>query len=108
MEVNSDQVDISEKNDENVKSDKEITDLELEVKIETPDVAGNIKTEVFEEENNSESFQITGEKRKNNNKSDLVNKKVKDEFVVFEEFDYKQLPQQAEEINLGTSDNQVI
>ena len=52
MGVNSDQIDIFEKLEEE-KSDEEITDLELDVKIENSDEQGNIKTEVFEEKNYS-------------------------------------------------------
>ena len=85
MDVNSDHIEIVQKIDEKVKS--EITDLELEVKIEKTDETGKIKIEVFEEENNSEALQIIGEKRKSQERSDLENenKKIKEEFVIFEE-----------------------
>ena len=115
MSVNSDQVDIFEKIEE-VKCDEEITDLELDVKIEKSDEQGNIKTEVFEENNYSEPFQIIGKKRKNQERSNLENesKKIKEEFVVFEEFDdqqetlVKQEPQEIKEIYLDDLNNQVI
>jgi hypothetical protein len=100
------QVEISETKDE-VKSVEEITDLELEVKVEKFDETGDITTEVFEKMNNSGSLKIIGEKRKN---KELYseNKKIKQEFVVFEESGYKQEPQEIKEINLGYLNNQVI
>ena len=115
MKVNSDQIEIFRKIEE-VKCDEEITDLELDVKIENSDEQGNIKTEVFEEKNYSEPFQIVGEKRKNHEKANLENesKKIKEEFVVFEEFDdqqetlVKQEPQEINEIYLDDLNNQVI
>ena len=92
-------------NSENVEFHEEITDLE--VKIELSGKTGNIKNEVFEEIKNSDSFRIVGEKRKNEEKLILENKKIKDEFVVFEESDYKQEPQTIEEPNLDDLNNQV-
>jgi hypothetical protein len=92
-----------------MKNDAAMTDFELEVKIEKRDEKGDIKTEVFEE-NNSASFQIIGEKRKNTERSYLENenKKIKEEFVIFEELDYKLESQEIVEINLGVLNNQVI
>ena len=78
MDVNSDFVGIFEKMDEKVKSDEEIIDLELEVKIEKPDATGNIKTEVFKEKRKFELPIIIGEKRNNQEK---LNKKIKIEFA---------------------------
>ena len=107
MDLNSDQAEIFEEIDVDLDSTEKITDLDLEIKIE---VKGNIKTEVIEKTNNSEPHQIIGEKRKNEKISTLKNenKKIKEEFVVFEESDYKQEPQEIEEINLDDSNNQVI
>ena len=42
MEVNANQI---EKTDEVIKTEEEITDLELEIKIEKSDQKGNVKTE---------------------------------------------------------------
>ena len=97
MDLNSDQAEMSEK----------IIDLDLEIKIEEK---GNIKTEVIEETNNSERHQIIGEKRKNQERltSENENKKIKEEFVVFEESDYKQEHQEIEELNLNDLNKQVI
>ena len=109
MSVNSDQVDIFEKIEE-VKSDEEITDLELDVKIENSDEQGNIKTEVFEE-NKFEHIQTIGKKRKNRERSNFENenKKIKEEFVVFEESDEQRFPkQEIEEINPNYLNNLVI
>ena len=112
MGVNSDQVDIFEKIEE-VKCDEEITDLELDVKIENSDEQGNIKTEVFEE-NKFEHIQTIGKKRKNRERSNFENenKKIKEEFVVFNELDDQQCPKQEpreiKEINLDDLNNQVI
>ena len=105
MDLNSDYAEILKKIDEDLDSDEKITDLGLEIKIEE-----NIKIEIIEKTNNSEPHQIIGEKRKNNEISTLENehKKIKEEFVVFEESDYKQEPQEIEEINLDDSNNQVI
>ena len=85
---------------------EEMTDLDLEVKIEKLDEEKNIKTEVFDETNIMPS-QFIGEKRKNKEKSNLENKKIKQEFVVFEE---KEEPQEIKEIRLDIdeSNNQVI
>ena len=83
----------------------EITDLEL--KIEISSETENIKSEVFEEKNNSEPLQVIGEKRKNDESSNLENKKLKEEFVVFEESDHKHEPRETEEINLDDFNNQV-
>ena len=110
MEVYSDHVENFENISEKVKSDEKITDLDLEIKIEKPDIKENIKAEYFGEENNSESLQIIGEKRKNNQKSNLevVNKKIKEEFVVFEELDNKKEPRDIEENNLDFLNTQVL
>ena len=114
MEVNSDHVENFENMDEKIKFDDEITDLEHEVKIEKTDETGKIKAEFFEDANNSEPLQIIGEKRKNRERSNLEieNKKIKEEFVVYEELDEKQElkpePQEIEEINPDDFDNQVI
>ena len=95
---------IIEKLNEEVCSGGEMSFLDQEVKTEphdeilvevTPPVE-NIKAEVFEESDNSEPFVIIGE----------INK-IKEEFVVFEESDYKEESQEIEEINLGASNNQV-
>jgi hypothetical protein len=99
MEVNSDHVELIERMDEEVYSGEEITDLELGVKIEQHDEIENIKTENFEEKNYSEiKIQIIGEKRKNHEEKNLEiePKKIKEEFVVFEELDDEQ---EIEEIN---------
>jgi hypothetical protein len=82
MEVYSDQITILKKTDEIIYSEKEIADFELAGKIEESDKKGNVKTEVFEEINNSEPLQIIGEKRENQESSNLENKKTKEEFVV--------------------------
>jgi phosphotransferase system IIA component len=105
MEINSDSVEIIEKMDEEVNSGDEITDLELKIKKEEIE---NVKTEVIP--NNSEPHQIIGGKRKNKERSNLQNenKKIKDEFVVLEESDYKQEPTEIEELNLDDFNNQVI
>ena len=102
MGVNSDH--IFEKIEE-VKCEEEITDLELENKIEKSDQKENVKTDISEEKNNPEPQQIIGEKRKNQETSNFQNgnKKTKEEFAVYEESYYKQ-----EEINQDTSNNQVI
>ena len=84
---------------------EEMTDLDLEVKIEKLDKEEYIKTEVVKEIVFSKPFQIIGEKRKNEEMSNLENKKIKEEFVVFEEIDEKEKPQ---EIHLDDSNNQVI
>ena len=107
MEVNSDQVVIIEKMDEEVYSGKESSYHELEVKTEPHDKIENINNEVFED-TSYEPPQIIGEKRKNIKLSASENKKIKEEFVVFEESDYKEEPQEIEEINLGDLNNQVI
>ena len=97
MDLNSDQAEMSEK----------IIDLDLEIKIEEK---VNIKTEVIEETNNSERHQIIGEKRKNQERSNSENenKKIKEEFVVFEESDYEREPQEIRELNFDDLNNQVI
>ena len=109
MEVNSDHVEIIENTVEEVYSGEEMSFIDQEVKIEAHDEIETINTDVFEEKNNSELLQIIGEKRKNKEKSYLENdtKKIKEEFVVFEESDYKQEPLEIEEINLDDSNNQV-
>ena len=80
MDDNSDQVETLEIIAGVIQYDKEITDFELEVKVEKMNDKGDIKTEVFEEKNN---FQIIGEKRKNEEISNLAieSKKVKEKFV---------------------------
>ena len=109
MNAYSDPDENFEKMDKEIKSDEEITDLELEIKIEKPDDKGNIKIEVFEETNNSEPHQIIGEKRHfNEEKSNLENKKIKEEFVEFEELDYKKEPQKITDILFDDLNNQVI
>ena len=93
MNANSDPVEFLEKMDEEIKS-----------------YEGNIKTEV-EETNNYEPPQRIREKRHfNEKKSDLENqnKKIKEEFVVFEELDYKQQPEEINEIHFDDLNNQVI
>jgi macrodomain Ter protein organizer (MatP/YcbG family) len=95
--------------DKEIKSDEEITDLELEIKIEKSDEKVNIKTEVTEETINSKLIQIIGEKRHFNVEiSNLENKRIKEEFVVFEEFDYKKEPQKITDIIFDDLNNQVI
>jgi hypothetical protein len=115
MEVNSDRLKIFENLDEKIKFDEEITDLELEVKLEKTDETGKIKTEFFDETNSSEPLQIIGEKRKNSEKSnmEIENKKIKEEFAVYEELDHKyeqikQEPQEITEIDFDDSENQVL
>ena len=97
MEVNSYQGEIIERTDEEVYSGEEMTDLEVEVKIEKTGAEGNIKSEVFEEKNYSEPIQIIGEKRKNQEISHSQNKKIKEELVLFEELDDKQARQDKQE-----------
>jgi hypothetical protein len=65
MHLNSAHVEIFDNIDEDVESEEVITDLDLEIKREKMNEKINIKTEVLEETNNSELFQIIGEKRKN-------------------------------------------
>jgi hypothetical protein len=110
MEVGLDRVKLFDIIDEEIQYDDVMTDFNLEVKIENLNEKVNIKTEVFEGENYSEPLQIIGEKRKNTERSNLENenKKIKEEFVVFEESDYKQEPQEIVEINLSDLNNQVI
>jgi hypothetical protein len=113
MEVNSSHVENFRKIEE-VKSDEEITDVELDIKIEKSDEQGKIKTEVFEENNYSEPLQIIGEKRKHRERANLENKsrKFKKEFVVLEELDDQQEPNQEpediQEISLYDSEDQVF
>ena len=115
-EVYSEHIKHFENMNEEIYPGKEITDLALEIKIEKTDEERNIKTEVLEETNYSELLQIIGEKRKNQERSNLENesKKIKEEFVVFEEFDdqqetlVKQEPQEIKEIYLDDLNNQVI
>ena len=108
MNVNSAQIEKLEKMDEEFEPEEEITDLDLEVKIEESDENRYIKTEVSDEINNSE--QIIGEKRKNKEKPNLENenKRVKEEFVLFEEIDDKQEPQEIKKINNDDLNNQVV
>ena len=104
MEVNANQI---EKTDEVIKTEEEITDLDLEIKIEKSDRKGNVKTEIFEEKSIPEPHQIIGEKRKNQEISNFENenKKIKGEFVVFEESDHEQKP---DEMNQDDLNSQVI
>jgi hypothetical protein len=93
MDVNSKYVEILNKMNEKIKSE-EITDLELEVKIEKTNDEENIKSEFFEKTNYSEPIPIIGEKRKNQEISNLENKnkKIKEEFVLFTELYDEQIP----------------
>jgi hypothetical protein len=105
MEINSGNVKIVEKTNKEVQFHEEITDLEVKIELSTQ--TGNIKTEVFEEGKKSESFRIIGEKWKNEERLILENKKIKYEFVVLEESDYKQEPQEIEEPSINDLNNQV-
>ena len=78
MDFKTENVDFSEE----VDSGEEV----LELKIEKLDEEGFIKTEVFQD---FQPIQIIGEKRKNKEISNLENKKIKEEFVVFEEIEEK-------------------
>jgi hypothetical protein len=102
MEINSDHVEIVAKMNEEANSG--------EVKTEPHDEIFKINTNVFEEKNNFEPLKIIGEKRKNKKKSNSENenKKIKEEFVVFEELDDKHEFHEIEEIDLEDSNNQVI
>jgi hypothetical protein len=104
MGINSDHVEILEIMDRELKS--EITDLELEVKIEKLDEERNIKTVVFEETNNFEPLRIIREKRKNQeiSNSEIESKKFKEEF---EDLDHEQEPQKIKKNYLHDSNNQV-
>ena len=104
MDVDSENVDFIEKLDKEVFDCGDITDLDLEVKIEKLDEERNIKNEVYDEKNNIPS-QIIGEKRKNEEISNLENKKIKQEFVVFEE---KEEPQEIRILGINEPNNQVI
>ena len=106
MEVSSDQVEIIEEIDEEVYSGEEVSFHDPEIKTEVHDEE-NIKNEGFEVRNNSEHLKIIGEKRKNQETANSENKKIKEEFVVFEESDYKQEPQEIEEIHLSDLNTQV-
>jgi hypothetical protein len=103
MDFKTENVDFIENTNKELK--EEITDLDLEVKIEKLDEEGYIKNEVFQEFFYSKPFQIIGEKRKHKEMLNLENKKIKEEFVVFEEIDEKEKPQ---EIHFDDSNNQVI
>jgi hypothetical protein len=103
MDVKTENVDFIENTNKELK--EEITDLDLEVKIEKLNEEGYIKTEVFQEILFSKPIQIIGEKRKHKEMLNLENKKIKEEFVVFEEIDEKEKPQ---EIHFDDSNNQVI
>jgi hypothetical protein len=107
MDFNSELFKILEKSDKQMQNDETITNFE--VIIDKTEENSDIKTEVFEE-NNSEPLEIIGEKRKNTERSNLGNgnKKVKEEFVVFEEFDDKQEDQAILELNSGGLNNQVL
>ena len=106
MDVYSENVDFIERRNKEVY--KDITDLDLEVKIEKLDKERNIKTEVFEE-NKFIPFQIIEEKRKNKEISNLVNenKKIKQELVLFEEIDDKEESQEIR-MEIDDSNKQVI
>ena len=106
MDVHLENVDFIEKE---VYAFGDITDLDLEIKTEKFDEERNIKTEVFDEKNNISS-QIIGEKRKNEEISNLEkeNKKIKQEFVEFEEKDDNEKPQEIKGIEIDESNNQVI
>ena len=121
MDVNSDPVEIIENMDEEVYSGgkisfldqevkTEIIDIELEVKIEKTDETEHVKTEIVEETYNSEPPKTIGEKGRNQGESNLEieNKKIKEEFVVFEELDVQQEPQDIEEINRDDLNNEVL
>jgi hypothetical protein len=107
MEHKSDHFEIIKKNGEKVYSGEVMSFSDLELKTEPHDEIGTIHTEIFEKQNNSELLQIIGEKRKNKEKSYLENgtRKIKEEFVVFEESDYKQ---EIEEIQLDNQVNKII
>ena len=107
MDLYSDHAEISEKIDDDSDYNAKITDLDEEIKIEEE---ANIKSEVIEETNNFEPLQIIGEKRENVNRSTLENenKKIKAEFVVLEESDYKQETQDIKNLKFGDLNNQVI
>jgi protein tyrosine/serine phosphatase len=100
MEVNQDPVEL--------KFDEEIPDLELVIKIEKVDDEKNIKTEFSEQKNNFKPLQIIGEKRKNQEISNLDDKKIKEEVGVFEELDYNQELHKINENNFCDFNNQVI
>ena len=101
MDVHLENVDFIEKE---VYAFGDITDLDLEIKIEKLDEERNIKTEVFDEKNNISS-QIIGEKRKNEEISNLENKKIKQEL---EEKDDTEEPQEIRILGINESNNQVI
>jgi hypothetical protein len=105
MDVNSENVDFIEKLDKEVYTCGDITDLDLEIKIEKLDEEKKVKNEVLEEKNNMPS-QIIGKKRKNKKISNLENKKIKQEFVVFEEKEIKKIKEIR--IEIVESNNQVI
>ena len=109
MDVDSENVDFIEKLEKEVYACGDITDLDLQIKIEKLDEERNVKDEVFEEKNIM-PFQIIGEKRKNKEILNLENKKIKQEFVVFEEKIDNEEPQEIKEIQIGIdeSNNQVI
>jgi ribosomal 30S subunit maturation factor RimM len=111
MDVDSENVDFIEKLDKEVYACGGITDLDLQIKIEKLDEKRNIKTEVFDEKNIMPS-QIIREKRKNEEISNLENenKKIKQEFVEFEEKDDKEEHQEIKgiRIEIDESNNQVI
>jgi hypothetical protein len=99
MDVDSENVDFIEKVDKEVYACGDITDLDLEIKMEKLDEERNIKTEVFDEKNIMPS-EIIGEKRKNKEILNLENenKKIKQEFVEFEEKNDNEKPQDREDL----------
>jgi hypothetical protein len=104
MEVNSVKVKTLKNIDDEFKSDENIINIEQDVKIEIADEKGNVKTEDFEGENNSEP-KIIEEKRKNEKSQNLENKI---EFAAFEESDFKQEVQKIQKSILDDSNIEVL
>ena len=98
MDLDSENVDFIEKE---VYACGDITDLDLEIKIEKMDEERNVKTEVFEEKNNIPS-QIIGKKRKNKEISNLENKNKK----IKQEFEAKEESQEIKEMQLEIDESQ--
>ena len=86
------------------KKDYEITDLDF--KIEKPE-EGYIKTEVFDVKFNSEPVKIIRQKTKNQEAPNFEYE-IKEEFAVFEKLQYKQEPQDFDEIHFDDLNNQVV
>jgi hypothetical protein len=101
MDIDSENVDFIEKE---VYACGDITDLDLEIKIEKLDEERNIKNEVFDEKNIMPS-QFIGDKRKKKEKSNSENEKKK----IKQEFEEKEEPQEIKDIRIGIdeSNNQV-